>query len=219
MAPDAGWCGTGRLGRGNQSRGRARSRPCSTPAGAETAGPPSRNPGPSQSVESPLQTRAGRPSHAIASTISVRRSASLAVESGRCPWSIARLLVGRPFLRAFRTPNPLEPERPPRAAPAVRVPDKWFVLAAMSGILLAGMTGVTAIVSCFLLGFSFDTIDPNSEKASAVARACGVLPCGFPSTCGARAALSHATPIASSRFLPSCSPWFPLRRGGHEAGD
>ena len=32
----------------------------------------------------------------------------------------------------------------------------------MSGFILAGMTGITVIVSCFLLGFSFDTLDPNT---------------------------------------------------------
>jgi len=31
--------------------------------------------------------------------------------------------------------------------------------------VFAGMVGVTLFVSCFLLGFSFDTIDPNRERA------------------------------------------------------
>lgn len=112
-------------------------------------------------------------------------------------WSIARLLVGRPFLRAFRAQNSLEPDRAPRAAPPGLVPDKWFVLAAMSAVVLAGMTGVTVLVSCILLGFSFDTLDPNSEKGRALIRVWGV-PYGRVASL-ALAGRPWATPLLSLR--------------------
>jgi len=37
-------------------------------------------------------------------------------------------------------------------------------------MVFAAMVAITLFISCFLLGFSFDTIDPNRERFAACAK-------------------------------------------------
>ena len=109
--------------------------------------------------------------------------------------------LSAPFSAGVPHAEPTRPRAPaPRAPPLVRAPGWWLVLVTMSGFILAGMTGITVIVSCFLLGFSFDTLDPNSEAAGAVGRAGSVLRISRPCSCGAWSSLGRALPIASPRL-------------------